>query len=225
PARARPAARTTPSDSFPLHTQRAARSPAAAPALLPPHSTAARRTPAARPAPPARSAPAGNGPTAAPCSPARTSRGCTRASPLTRSQSQPVRASDRTSKSRSPTPAPASPRRPIRPVAAARSAIPASPETAAYNSDLAPVAVAPPASQTALPDVHKLLNKPHARAVATRARATRRRLPSAAPVCSQRTRSVLRLPLASGSLLDYPPPHPIAGCSAPVITATPPADS
>src|SRR5262245_31426389 len=38
PAFARPAARTTPSDSLPLHTQLAAHSPAAAPALLPPRS-------------------------------------------------------------------------------------------------------------------------------------------------------------------------------------------
>src|SRR6187549_3055360 len=66
PASALLAARTTPPDSLHCHTPRAAHFPAAALALLPPHSTAARPTPAARPALPTRSAPARNGPTTAP---------------------------------------------------------------------------------------------------------------------------------------------------------------
>src|ERR1051326_3889204 len=220
-----PAARTPPSDSLPPHTQLVFRSPAAAPALLPPHSAAAHHSHAARPSLRALSVPAGNGPPAAPYSPARTSRGCTPASRPTRAHSPLTRVSSRTSPSHSPTPALASPLRPIQSPAAARSATPASPETAACNSDLVPAVIAPPASRTALPDAHKLRGIPHALAAAIPALATHRQLPCAARGYSRRTRSILPLRTASDSPPDCQLLHPTAGCSAPAATATPPATS
>src|ERR1051325_11312449 len=199
-ALAPPAARTTPSNSTQPHTPLVFRSPAAAPALLLLHSAAAHHSHAARPSLRARSVPAGNGPPAAPCSPARTSRGCTPASRPTRAHSPPPRVSSRISPFHSPTPALASARRPIRPEPALRSATPASPETAACNSDHAPAVIAQRASRTALPDVRKLPGKLPALAVTTPARVTHCSPPCAARAYSRRTRSILQLPTASDSL-------------------------
>src|ERR1051325_6089115 len=169
PAAAQLVAQTIPSGLTQLHTQLG---PAEAPALLQLHSAVELPTPAAQLSRSIHSAPADNGPLTSRCFLARTDLGCTRASRPTRVHSPPTRASSRTSPYHSPTRALAFPRRPTPPEPAARSATPASLETAACKSGHAPAGVAQRASRTELPDARKLPGTPHALAATTRAHAT-----------------------------------------------------